>query len=269
MLWIYDLPLWLLALLVIGAAVLFACAAVLLVRRRGWRLRGDDNASAAALHAFLGVLYAVALGLMVVSAQDANSQVERAVQNEANAVANLYRASAGLEPAQRERLRGQLAVYVRAVLQREWPASRHARSDTATWVAMDRIADGIYRFVPASAAEERTYPQLVHEMEEVLDARRDRLFLGTRGAGGLTWAILLLGGMITVGFAAFFHLGQLRVQLLLTGLAGAMLGLMMVLMLAMDRPLWGRSGVKPGPFEEIQRSWPRLQAEAAAARPPA
>jgi hypothetical protein len=267
MLWIYDLPLWLLGILVLSASVLFAFASVLLVRARGWRLQGDDNASAAALHAFIGVLYAVALGLMVVSAQEANSDVEHAVQNEANAVGNLYRISAGLEPAQRDRLRGQIFVYVRSVLQREWSATRNARTDTATWQAMDRLADGVYRFTPASPAEERVYPQLVNEMEEVLDARRDRLFLGTRGAGGITWAVVLLGGMVTIAFSAFFHLGRPRVQLLLTSLAAGMLGLMILLLLAMDHPLWGRAGVRPGPFVELERTWMRLRAQEGSAEP--
>ncbi len=259
--WIYDLPLWALCALVLTLSVLYAVAAVLAVRRLRWRLDVDDNATAAALHAFVGVLYAVALGLLVVAAQDAESDVHKAVADEANATGNLWRVAGGLEPANRLRFRREIAEYVRLVVDDEWPATQHARASEATWRAMDRLSSGVYAFVPAGAQEERVYPQLVGEMEEVLDARRERLYLGEKGVGAVTWTIIVLGGMITIGFAAFFRMGSVRAHLLLTGLAAAMFGLMLFLLLAMDHPLWGRVSIDPGPFRELEASFRRQQAE--------
>jgi Protein of unknown function (DUF4239) len=259
--WIYDLPLWALCALVLALTILYAVGAVLAVRRLRWRLDADDNATAAALHAFIGVLYAVALGLLVVSAQDDNDAVEKAVAAEANATANLYRVVGGLEPASRLRFRREIAEYVRLVVRNEWPATQHARPSPATWRAMDRLADGVYTFVPAGAQEERVYPQLVGELEELMDARRERLYLGQQGVGAVTWTIILLGGMITIGFAAFFRMGSVRAHLLLTSLAAAMFGLMLFLLLAMDHPLWGRVSIGPGPFLELEASFVRQQAE--------
>ena len=261
MLWLYDLPLWALCALIRSICVLYAVGAVLLVRRRGWQLTGDDNATAAALHAFLGVLYAVALGLLVVSAQDDNSDVEKAVAAEANATGNLYRIEAGLEPATRDRMQRQLVGYVRSVITVEWPATQRAESSPATWDAMDHISRDIYTFRPATAQEERVYPQLVNEIEEVLDARRDRLFLGERGVGAVTWTIIILGGLITVGFAAFFNMRNGRAQVLLTSLMAAMFGLMLFLIAAMDHPLWGRLSVDPGPFRDLVVNFARQQAD--------
>src|SRR5687768_16027852 len=113
--WIYDLPLWALCAMVLTLAVLYAVGAVLAVPRLGWRLDADDNATAAALHAFIGVLYAVALGLLVVAAQDADSDVRKAVADEANATGNLWRITGGLEPGSRLQLRRDIAEYVRLV----------------------------------------------------------------------------------------------------------------------------------------------------------
>ncbi|HEV7586872.1 MAG TPA: hypothetical protein VGO40_01985 [Longimicrobium sp.] len=265
--WIYDLPLWALCTLVLALTVLYAVGAVLAVRRLRWRLDADDNATAAALHAFIGVLYAVALGLLVVSAQDDNGDVEKAVSAEANATGNLYRVTAGLEPANRVRLRREIADYVRLVIVDEWPATQHARPSAATWRAIDRLGADVYTFVPAGAQEERVYPQLVGELEEVLDARRERLYLGQQGVGAVTWTIIVLGGMITIGFAAFFRMGSVRPHLLLTGLAAAMFGLMLFLLLAMDHPLWGRVSIDPGPFHELEASFARQQAEMSAPQP--
>jgi hypothetical protein len=70
--------------------------------------------------------------------------------------------------------------------------------------------------------------------------------------------------MITVGFAAFFRMGSVRAHLLLTGLAAAMFGLMLFLLLAMDHPLWGRVSIDPGPFRELEAGFRRQQAETGA-----
>ena len=265
--WIYDLPLWALCTLVLSLTVLYAAAAVLAVRRLRWRLDVDDNATAAALHAFIGVLYAVALGLLVVSAQDDNADVKKAVSAEANATGNLFRVTGGLEPANRLRFRREIAEYVRLVVDDEWPATQHARASAPTWRAMDRLATGVYAFVPTTPQEARVYPQLMDEMADVLDARRERLYLGQEGVGAVTWTIIILGGMITVGFAAFFRMGSVRAHLLLTSLAAAMFGLMLFLLLAMDHPLWGRVSIDPGPFRELEASFLRQRAEMAAPPP--
>lgn len=259
--WLYDLPLPALCALVLTLSVLYALGAVAAVRRLRWRLDADDNATAAALHAFIGVLYAVALGLMVVSAQDDNSAVETAVSAEANATGDLYRVIGGLEPVDRARLRREIAGYVQRVVRDEWPATQHAQASPSTWHAMDVLSADVYGFVPSTAREERVYPQLVGEMEEVLDARRERLYLGGHGVGAVTWIVIVIGGMITIGFAAFFRMGSVRAHLLLTSLAAAMFGLMFFLLLAMDHPLWGRVSIGPEPFQALEASFARQQAE--------
>ncbi len=261
MLWIYDLPLWALCTLILSLSIAYAVGAVTLVRRRKWQVGDEDNATAAALHAFLGVLYAVALGLLVVSAQEDNDDVEHAVAGEANAVGDLYRVLDGLEPANRVMLQRQVARYVQSVITVEWPATQRAENSPATWDAMDDLSRGIYTFRPSTPQEERVYPQLVSEIEEVLDARRDRLFLGERGVGAVTWTIILLGGVITIGFAAFFNMRNGRAQVMLTSLLAAMFGLMIFLITAMDHPLWGRVSVDPGPFRQLVVNFMRESAD--------
>ncbi|HEX6749840.1 MAG TPA: hypothetical protein VF092_21285 [Longimicrobium sp.] len=268
MLWIYDLPLWALCALILALCIAYAVSVVLLVRRRTWQVGEEDNATAAALHAFLGVLYAVALGLLVISAQEDSDDVEHAVASEANAIGDLYRVTEGLEPASRMALQRQVARYVQSVITVEWPATQRAENSPATWDAMDDLSHGIYTFRPSTPQEERVYPQLVNEIEEVLDARRDRLFLGERGVGAVTWTIILLGGVITIGFAAFFNMRNGRAQLILTSLLAVMFGLMIFLMTAMDHPLWGRVSVDPGPFRELVVNFNRQAADPHLTPPP-
>ena len=70
--------------------VLLGLAGVWVVRQGGWMLDSEDNSAAALAHAFVGVLYAVALGLMVVGVQSGYAEVEMVVMKEAYLTGDLY-----------------------------------------------------------------------------------------------------------------------------------------------------------------------------------
>lgn len=259
--WLYDLPLVVLCLgFVLGCAAL-GVGGVLLARRSGWTVSPEDNGTAAALHAFVGVVYAVALGLMVVSVQEDYDDVEHAVVTEANAAGDLFRSMEALEPASRAHFREMLARYVGLVITHEWPASQHNERSDTTWHAMDDLVRGLDGYQPATPAEERVLPELQAAADELLDARRLRLFLGQQGIGSVTWLVIGIGGIVTLGFACFFYMERPRTQLLLTGLMGGMLGLMLFLVVAMDHPLWGKFSVRPDAFLELRTNFEHLWRE--------
>ncbi|HYJ80426.1 MAG TPA: hypothetical protein VEW03_12515 [Longimicrobiaceae bacterium] len=259
--WLYDLPLLVLSLGFVLGCALLGIGGVLLARRSGWTVSPEDNGTAAALHAFVGVVYAVALGLMVVSVQEDYGDVEQAVVTEANAAGDLFRSMEALEPPARSRLQAMLARYVSLVVTEEWPASRHGRRSDTTWRAIDQLARAIDTFQPATPAEERMLPDLVTDSDALLDARRMRLFLGQQGIGAVTWLVIVVGGIVTLGFACCFYMERPRTQLLLTGLMGGMLGLMLFLVVAMDHPLWGRLSVKPDAFLELRTNFEHMRRE--------
>lgn len=265
--WIYDLPLWLMCAMFVLGSVAPGVGGVLLARWSGWTVSPGDNGTAASLHAFVGVVYAVALGLMVVAVQGEYGEVEEAARAEASAAGKLYRALDGMTPATRAALQGELGEYVRMVIEDEWPATSQGETSESTWRTLDGLARRIHTHEPASPAEERLLPVLLEEMDEMLDARWRRLFLGQSGIGAVTWIVIVLGGAITLGFACFFHMERLRSQLLLTGLTAAMFGLMLFLIVAMDHPLWGRLSVRPDAFREIQANFARMRAETGEAPP--
>lgn len=62
----------------------------MIVRHKKWMLSPEDNSTAALAHAFVGVLYAVALGLMVVGVQSGYAEVEEVVMKEAYLAGDLY-----------------------------------------------------------------------------------------------------------------------------------------------------------------------------------
>jgi hypothetical protein len=83
------------------------------VRRHDWILNPEDNDKASLAHAYAGVVYAVAPGLMVVGAQSDYTEVEMAVMKEAYLAGDLYIDSEGLAGQDGADIRDLTEKYVR------------------------------------------------------------------------------------------------------------------------------------------------------------
>src|SRR5262245_44597742 len=216
---LYDLPLWLVALVCIGASVAYAIIGILTCRRLGWTLDECDHGTAGIVHAFVGVLYAVALGLLTVSVQSSFGDVENASVTEASAAGDLYRTLDGLSDTSRLRIQHDVASYVDLVVEKEWPAARKGQESDTTWRLADNLYTEIVRYTPRNDKDLQLYTQLVTDGQDLLNARRTRLFLGTDGIEFTTWLVIIAGAIITIGFACFFRMQKLKIQLVLTSLA--------------------------------------------------
>jgi hypothetical protein len=252
--WIYSLPLAALGLFVVGTCVLLTWVAVFLMRRHGWTLSHDDHLEAAVLHQIVGVLYAVTLGLIVVSIQEDYSEVERAAVAEASAVGDLHRHADGLQEPAGSRIKANVRRYVDSVLDEEWPAIRRGGRSDSTEAIVDRLARDISTLAPANRHDELLLPELLDSTQTILDRRRERIFLGQQGVSRALWAVIILGGAVTIGFACGFKFDDHLKHYLATGALATMFGLMVFLVVALDHPLWGSLSVRPEAFETIRAS---------------
>ena len=81
----------------------------------------------------------------------------------------------------------------------------------------------------------------------------------TRGANGFSqpgpglhavvWGVVIAGGVVTVSLALFFGLPSWRGHLLMANMLALSIALVFVLIIAMNRPFVGESGVTPEPFQ--------------------
>ena len=272
MLWLFQLPLWLLAIVVLAPSILFGVGGVYLVRRRGWMLDPESNGTAGFVHAFVGVLYAVALGLMVVAVDSSYGDVEAAVMTEANLTSDLFRDMEAFPEPARSQLQGLTRRYVESVIAREWPAEASGGASEETWIQVDSLARSIITYHPPTEHARLVYPEVLVGINELLDQRRIRLFLGADGIGLITWIVVLLGAVVTIGMACFFNTPSARGHYTLVGTMSLMFGLMIYLIIALDHPLIGPNGVDPAPFVEVMENidfWESSDPPAVPVTPPA
>lgn len=97
---------------------------------------------------------------------------------------------------------------------------------------------------PANTPE-RTFlrNQAIASVERVIDDRRHRLADNENGLPPILWAVLWVGGAITIGFGFLFGVEKGRVQLLMTGAVATLVAISFVVIAELDYPYRGDTGV--------------------------
>src|SRR6185503_4348185 len=245
------MPLWALAALLLVIVWSYTVGGTLIARRWVLSWPRSENETVGYMLSIAGVAYAVLLAMIAVGAWNGSSSVDVAVQQEANALAGVYRGVAGYQPAARAHFQDLVRDYVDFAVRDEWPAlSRDARSPR-TELASQTLDQELIAYVPTTPNETLLKPIIVGKLNEFEDARRLRVLTGTKGLDAVTWLVVVLGGMVTIGFTFFFRTEMFRAQLLLSMLASGMIAVVIFLIPAMDHPLWGEVSVQPDALREV------------------
>jgi hypothetical protein len=246
--WLYDIPDWLLAVLVIGAIVALSIGGYVVTRPL--RSRAANDVSGAVL-GMVGLVHGILLALVAVAAWGNYTAAGDAAERETAALANMHRHLQGYPEPERQQLDARLRGYLDLVLTDEWPALRRGRSSVRTERARDALARDWIDFDPRPGREQLLYAATERELEEFLDARRARIAAGRAGLPRPLWAVALLGTALTIGCTYFLRTDDERAQILMTTIVAAMLGLLIFLILVLDHPVWGTQGIRPDTFAEL------------------
>lgn len=249
---IYSIPLPALFVLVLSLCFILGILGTWLVRSLDWMVDRDDNDAVVLTHAFAGVLYAVALGLMVVNVQSGYTEVKLVSVQEANLIEDLYIDSEGLSSPDRKILQDLTLGYIGEIIN-EWPnIGTTPDSDLPSHQLVEELTFAILNHEPQTEKDLIIYSEIFAGLNEMLDMRRERLHLGRDGVGPVTWFVVAIGALVSIGMTCFYHTNSPRTHYSLVGMMSVMFGLMMFLIIAMDHPLLGRFSVDSVPFQEAQ-----------------
>ncbi|HTS21244.1 MAG TPA: hypothetical protein VMN79_05470 [Casimicrobiaceae bacterium] len=247
-----TMPLWLSALIVVGLPTLVAMAGPSLVRRR---VRLDtlsiNNEVAGFKFATVGVLYAVLLAFAVILVWEHFSDAEANVAREAGASATIYRLSDGLDGEARGTVRKNLTAYMEAAIAEEWPAMEKGGESAAVTRALDNLYAASLSYRPGDQRGFAILSAILHQLDEVTEARRARLLKATGIVPTIVWVVLCTGALITVGFTFFFGTRNLRAQSLMTGGLALLVSSALLVVVAIDHPFSGSVKVGPEPLVEV------------------
>lgn len=243
------------AVAVVGGAVAVALIGLLLVRRR---VRHQALAAhtdvAGFVYAALAVIYGVILAQVVIAAWEGFEAGRGAAAAEASAWLDLFRLAEGWPEPERAAIEAALVAYGREVVDGEWPAmARGEEPDPAAVARMRdlwRAYEGVGSRSPELAAG-ALYAAAIDELDELDDARVERLLASRNELPPIMWVVLIVGGVVTVAFAYLFGVESVVAQgLMISALAG-LIALLLYLILALGTPFGGSAGVGPEAFERV------------------
>ena len=246
--------------LIVGGACLAAVIGLSLVQRLvPVSVREEHNDVAGFIYAALGVIYAVLLALVVIAVWEEFGRARVTVESEANALAEIFWLAHQRPEPEGPHLQELARSYAEVVVEEEWPLMQQGRAplmeQTQTtprgWVLIDDIRSTLQGYEPRTEAGQELYAQGLDQVQRLADARRTRLVQAEEGIPSVLWVVLIVGGMVTVGFSYLFGLANTWAhRLMVVSLAGV-IALVLFTISAMDYPFSGGARIGTEAFELV------------------
>jgi hypothetical protein len=252
-----EFSLWGLTLLLILAACVYAIGLMLVTRH----LYGVDRLSlnnevAGFKFAVVGVFYAVLLAFVVVAVWEGFRDTEGTVRNEAKAAVDLHQVASVLPGSASADIRRDVITYVKDVRDVEWP--KMAAGEASDMVAQDlgQLTKSVLAFNPGTDQEMALYQTALRLLAQLTDNRNERLDSADGSVPTVLWFVLIAGGLITLGYPAFFGSTNLAAQVLMTASLAVLVAIALLLGIVFDHPFTGDVQVSAAPFERALAEMP-------------
>jgi hypothetical protein len=254
---VHDLSLLVIAALLIVVAAVYSIGLMLVTRSAyGVDRLKLNNEVAGFKFAVIGVFYAVMLAFVVIAVWEDFRKTEDAVRDEAKAVIDLHRISFALPVEGGAAIREHLVAYTNDVREYEWPTMAVGEPSDAVVKDLDRLSQAIFAVTPKDWQELALYQNALRLLGVVTDNRNERLDSSDGSMPAILWLVLIVGGLITLGYPAFFGSTNKLAQILMTASLAVLVALAMLLGLAFDYPFTGDARISPFPFDQALRQMP-------------
>lgn len=202
----------------------------------------------------LSTTYAVILGFMLYAVWTTYGQADLNVDQEASAVADLYRLADELPEPQQSQLKNQSRSYAEAVVNREWPEMANNEEPKQSVAISSEMWHTVNSIRPASSTQQIAQDHAVSELSLLAQHRLTRLSQSTTGLPNVLWCVLLVGGVLTVVSACLFGMQERKLQAIQVFSLSLLLSLALVAIADIHRPFQGLIHVRPHAFQRVLES---------------
>jgi hypothetical protein len=250
--------LWLSGFIIIGLGTLLATLGPSVVRHFvALEKLVTNNEIAGFKFATIGVLYAVLLAFAIIVVWQKYSDAETTVAQEAGAAASIFQLSYGIDEKPGVALRSALSSYLTHAIADDWPAMERVApgGSPSARQALDSVYTAVLTFQSTSPVDAAVLAEILHQIDQLTQARRVRLVEAEGVVPGVVWLILFGGAVVTLGFTFFFGAESLQAQTLMTALLAILMLSELFIIVAIDRPFTGRVKVEPNALEEVLKDF--------------
>jgi hypothetical protein len=210
-----------------------------------------DNAVVGWFFSGILTLYGITLGLIAVTTWESSSRVSSIASQEAATIAALYRDLSGYTSPVGAVLQNELRDYTRFLIEKSWPAQRRGEILDEGNRKLDNLQRVLYRLEPTTDGQKILHAETLKAYNEFVKLRRERIEAVNVGVPGVMWAVILLGGALTIMSSFCFQVKELQFHMLLSVGVAVMVGLLVYLIAALDRPYRGAVSVEPTAYKIV------------------
>ncbi|WP_078973588.1 DUF4239 domain-containing protein [Streptomyces sp. MMG1533] len=229
--------------LVLTLAMLAVCVvvvAITFVRHR--RAPEDEDPSETPdvieyMTMWIGVVYAIVLGLAIAGVWEARSAAQDHVQAEAQALHEISERVRVYPTDVRDRIRDDVNAYVGHVVNTEWEsmADTGQVTDRGTEL-LERVRTDVTDYEPRTDFEAQAYQPVLDQMATADQARNSRADSAAPTMPGVVWFGLIGGGVVTIGMIFALQIRRTPRELVLAGLFSALIAFLLFLIWDFDAP---------------------------------
>ncbi|MEU9558619.1 hypothetical protein [Streptomyces fumanus] len=241
--------------LVLTLAMLAACAVVVVITLVRHRRAAEDEDTTETpdvieyMTMWIGVIYAIVLGLAIAGVWEARSAAQDHVQTEAIALHEITERVRVYPPEVRDRIRDDVNAYVGHVVTDEWKAMSEKGEVTERGTELfQRIRVDVTDYQPADDFEAQAYQPLVDQVTAADQARLNRADSTGATMPGVVWFGLIIGAVVTIGMVFALQIRRTPRELVLAGVFSALIAFMLFLIWDFDAPYSRGLSASTDPF---------------------
>ena len=246
-------------LVVCGACFAAVVGLALVQRLVPTAIRKEHNDVAGFIYAVLGVIYAVLLALVVIAVWEEFGRARVTAEAEANALAEVFWLAHQLPEPEGRELQELARSYAEEVVDEEWPLMEQGRAPlmersretSRGWVLIDDIRVTLQEVEPRSASGQELYAEGLDQVQRLADARRTRLVAAEEGLPTVLWVVLVVAGIVVVGFAYLFGIENTGAHSLMVVSLAGVIALVLFTIGALEHPFSGGARIDTGAFELV------------------
>jgi hypothetical protein len=199
------------------------------------------------------LFYGLLLGLLTVSAYQNNDRIKEGIMIEASALGALYSDMNAYPEPMRSEMKTMMRDYVLFTIYRDWDAHRQGEILNGGFTRTDAMRQKLASFEPESAGQEITHAEVVSSFQGFAEARHLRLTGTITQLPNVLWYAVLVGAAVNVLLIVLLRMPLMQ-QFFLGSISAFFLGVMLFVIIVLDRPLRGEAGLDPEP---LQLLWER------------
>jgi len=211
--------------------------------------RKESNDFTGAVVAVIGTTYAVLLAFMLSGVWSMFQQAQTNEEQEANALVNVFRLADQLKLSNGAEIQNLCRAYAEQAVNHEWPTLANGQKLQDGSQLINQLWRAAGQSKVHGDTDSIVIYQLMEELREMTEFRRIRLTQAREKLPGILWAVLILGGIITVAASCFFGVQNFRFHVLQVVVLAFLISLVLVAIQDIDRPYQGVVKVAPEGFQ--------------------